>query len=184
MTLNNAQKAGIFKQLTTKTFYDVGIQYSFDKHYKTNAGIKGAVYNIYRKILANPEEYLISQDTVELVSKAVSERSITHTSGTKTIAEKQDVDIKTLILSNRDIANKLINKKLVSLDKSSKALKGESLVTLGKIFGILFDKSQIIQGQATEHVALMGKIDSGLSPEDKLDMILKMREITVAQKND
>lgn len=179
MVLTDLQKAGLFKSLTTKTFYEVGIEFGFDKHYKSPATIKSAVYNIYRAILVEPEKYTLHPETVELVVKSVKERAIAHSPNKKpTVAEQgEDTrDIKELILSNRNVANRLISKKLSVLDASKKALRNESLVSLGKIFGILFDKAQIIQGQATEHVALMGKISSNLKPEEAIELVLKMRE--------
>ena len=68
------------------------------------------------------------------------------------------------------------------LNKSRKALNQQSLPALTTAFAILFDKSQIIKGEATEHVAVMGKIDSDIKPEQAIDMVLKMREIDQASK--
>lgn len=185
INLTDIQKSSLFKSLATKTFYDVGIEYGFDKHYKTPASIKAAVYSIYRKVLGDPEKYSVHPETMELVNNAVKERGVAHSipSHKPSVAEQnEDPDIKTLILSNRDIANRLINKKLKEMDKSKKALRNESIVSLGKIFGILFDKSQIIQGQATEHVALMGKIDGNLKPEDAIELVLRMREREITKE--
>ena len=182
MIITDEQKAGMFRLLATKTFYDVGVEFGFDKHYKTPTSVKGAVYRAYQEVRANPEKFSVHPDTASLVVAAVSNRSIAIPTK-KTIAEQNEDTrgIEELLLSNRDLANRLVHKKLVALDASKKALRNESVVSLGKIFGILFDKSQIIRGQATEHVSHLSKIDvSGLTPEATINLVLAMRESQMA----
>ena len=181
MKLDDTQKAGIFRSLATKTFYDVGVEFGFDKHYKSPTSVKGAVYRTYQEVRAAPEKFFVHPDTCSLVVAAVTSRGISNMKPLKTLAEQKEDSrgIEELLLSNRDLANRLVHKKLLALDSSKKALKNESVVSLGKIFGILFDKSQIIRGQATEHVALLGSIDSNMKPEEAIDLVLKMREITI-----
>lgn len=182
MIITDEQKAGMFRLLATKTFYDVGVEFGFDKHYKTPTAVKGAVYRAYQEVKASPEKFSVHPDTASLVVAAVSNRSIAIPTK-KTIAEQNEDTrgIEELLLSNRDLANRLVHKKLVALDASKKALRNESVVSLGKIFGILFDKSQIIRGQATEHVSHLSKIDvSGLTPEATINLVLAMRESQMA----
>ena len=130
---------------------------------------------------AEPEKFIVHPDTVELVVKAVQERGIggaATKSNKPTVAEQNEDNrsVEELLTSNRDLANKLVHKKLVALDSSKKALRNESVVSLGKIFGILFDKSQIIRGQATEQILHLSKININMSPDDALSAILRMRE--------
>ena len=54
---------------------------------------------------------------------------------------------------------------------------------LATTVGILFDKGQIIQGEATENVAVLAKIKSDMSPEEMMDAVLKMREIHQVDKD-
>ena len=183
ISLSDAQKQGMFKKLASTSLYDVGIEYGLDKYYSTPKSVKTKVYNIYREILLDPQKYGVLIETATLVQEAVSNRAIKKP-GIPLVEKKEDNrDIKELITSNRDVAAKLINKKLTYMHTHKKALDNVSLSQLGTIFGILFDKGQIIQGQATEHVALMGKIDSSLSAEDKLDLLLKMRETVTIEKS-
>ena len=186
MQLSVDKKAAIFKKLASGTLYDVGLEFGFDKHYKDATAIRNRVYAIYRDVANNPEKYAVQVETVSLVVDAVSNRRVA-TRTEPVLAEKhtaiQEKDIKGLTLSGRDTAAKLITTKLEYLEKHPKALANESLVNLGKIFGILFDKGQIIQGQATEHVALMGKIDTNLTPEQALDAVLRSREVMQADKH-
>ena len=186
INLTDVQKSSLFKSLATKTFYDVGIEYGFDKHYKTPASIKTAVYTLYRRVLAEPEKYSVHPEVLSLVSKAIQERGILKSAPNlkPTMAEQGDLsDIKALLLSNRDVASRLIHKKLRVLDTSKKALKGESIVSLGKIFGILFDKAQIIQGQATEHILQLSHINVDMSPSEAIDAVIKMREQQISESS-
>jgi len=182
MKIPTKKKSDIFRRLASGTLYEVGVEFGLDKIYKDSTGVKNKVYSIYREVLNNPEEFAVHPDTVSLVESAVSGRKVA-IRGTP-IAEKiTETDIKGLILSGRNRASKLINRKLEYIDAHPKALGNETLVNLGKIFGILFDKAQIIQGQATEHIALMGKIDPKMAPEEALNAIMRMREVVEADKH-
>lgn len=187
MKLSDDKKAAIFKRLASATLADVALEFGFDKHYKDSESARNRVYAIYRQVANEPDKYAVSQEVVDMVTNAVSNRkiSIKNESAPQKVEANPIVatDIKNLTLSGRDVAGRLIAKKLEYLEAHPKALQQESLVNLGKIFGIMFDKSQIIQGQATEHVALMGRIDTNLTPEEALDALLRTREITQAEKH-
>ena len=186
MKLDIDKKAAIFRALAGGTLYDVGVEFGLDKHYKTTSGLRNKVYQIYRQVANDPEKYAIHPDTVNLVVDVVSSRKVA-TRPETTIAEKTEkigeTDIKSLTMGGRDSAAKLIRTKLAYLEANPKALNAESLVNLGKIFGILFDKSQIIQGQATEHVALMARVDPNMTPEEALAAIIRTREVIEADKH-
>lgn len=185
MKLSEDKKAALFKKLASSTLYDVGLEFGLDKHYSNPTAIKNKVYQIYREVANNPEKFAVQLETVNLVVDAVSNRSVSK-KDEPTLAEKNDaiakVDVKDMILTGRDKAGKLVHKKLDWLEKNPKELEKMSLKEIGWILGLLFDKSQIIQGQATEHIAVLSKIDADLSPEDALDAIMKGREATQAEK--
>lgn len=186
MKLSDEKKGLIFKKLASSTLYDVGVDFGLDKHYANPTAVRNKVYAIYRDVANNHEKYSIPLEIVDLVTDAVSNRKVAVKTESK-IVEKHEAlvatDIKSLTISGRDVAGKLIAKKLDYLEAHPKALQQESLVNLGKIFGILFDKAQIIQGQATEHIAVMSKIDSSLTPAEALDAVLRSRESTQAEKH-
>ena len=184
LKLTTEQRIGLFHILASKTIYDVGIEYGFDKHYKDSKAIKGAVYRHYAEVKNNPEKYGVSTDTYDLVVNAMASRAVASPKSEMKAREKKDLeglDIKDLILSNRDKISILISKKLDSI--SQKELKKMSLKDFGTLFGILFDKGQIIQGQATEHIAHLSKIEDGLSSEDLLDAVIKQREHAVENQS-
>lgn len=186
MTISDDKKAAIFRALAGKTLYDVGIEFGVDKHYKDAVAVRNKVYQIYNAVKNDPEKYSVHPETVELVTSVVSGRKVAPRNES-TLSDKQSAlqtkDIKELTLGGRDSAIRLIHSKLGWLETHPKALMEEKLSDLGKIFGILFDKSQIIQGQATEHVAVMGKIDTNMTPEQALDAIVRSREVIQQDKH-
>ncbi len=185
MNLTDDKKSNIFRRLEGKTLYDVGIEFGLDKHYTTHTAVRNKVYAIYRQVIVDPGKYAILPETVDKVVAAVSSRKVAIGTGPK-LAEKvekiKDKDVKALTMSGRDKAARLINHKLEYLEEHPKKLEQESLVNLGKIFGIMFDKAQIIQGQATEHIAVMGKIDKDMDADTALELVLKNREEINATK--
>jgi len=186
INLNNQKKAGLFKYLATHSLHEAGMEFGFDKYYKTNAGMKNAVYKIYREVHNDPEKFCISLDTVDLVAESMSNRAVAKPNPSKpTLKEQAELskDIKELSLSTRDQAANLLFRKMDMIGSSRKKLDDVSLSVLATTFGILFDKAQIIQGQATENVAVLAKIDKDMTPEESLDFILKVREINVSDKD-
>ena len=170
------KKAAIFKQLASKSLTETGLAFDFDKHYKTQKAVKAAMYRLFNEVKNEPEKFGVQPETVALVVDAVSSRKVASPT-LREMSEEEKTDIKGMIIKGRETSMRLINRKLHQLEKSPKALRNESLVSLGKIFGIIFDKAQIIQGQATEHVALLSKIETNMKPEEAIDMVLKMREV-------
>lgn len=184
ISLTNEKKGFIFKMLAHKPFYETGIEFGFDKHYRDANSIKGAMYRIYTQVRAEPSKYGVSQETVDLVVDIVSKRSTANY--LPTLREqndaKENIDIKELVLSGRQKAMILVHRKLEMIGKSKKKLNETNLGTLATVAAILFDKGQIIKGEATENVAVLGKIDTNMSPDQALDMVLKMRELNQAEK--
>ena len=45
-----------------------------------------------------------------------------------------------------------------------------------------FDKSQIVRGQATEHIAMKAKITKDLSPTERLELVMKYREKNIIRE--
>lgn len=175
----------IFKSLAYKSAYEVGLAFGYDKTHKDAHSIRNAINAIAAKVKSNPEKYGISQEVVSLVATAQTSRRISTSRKEVAIAEKEvdTKDIKSLVTGVRDKTWRLIDRKLQRASKSNKRLDNIGLRELGTLAGIAFDKAQIISGQATEHVALLGKIEGNLNPEDALDLVLKMREANVAAKN-
>lgn len=172
----------VFKSLAYKSTLETGLAFGLDKTYKDNKAVRNAVTQIYRKVKDNPAKYGITADTRQIVLDAMAHRSIvtSRTEISKAETEIESGDIRTLVMGVRDKTFRLIDRKLTRVGKSKKALDQVSFRDLGTIAGIAFDKSQIIMGQATEHVAVMGKIEGNINPADAIDLVLRMREKNVA----
>lgn len=181
---SDAQKVGIFKNLAADSLYVTGMKFNFDKYYSSKASISTAVSKIFNEVKNDPAKFGVLPETVEVVQTAVESR--VHTNKRPVLREQETVwqkdDIKGKTLSARDRSLKLINEKLLYLEEHPKALKNESLITLSKVYGTLFDKAQILSGEATEHIAHMAKIESDMNPDDAMNLILKMRENNLAKE--
>lgn len=186
MQLSTERKYAIFKSLANKPLLEVGLEFGFDKHFKDKMGVRQAVNRVYKEVLVDPEKYGLSEEVVSFVKESMAARkTITNK---KPIEEFDDIsrvdvnDIKGLLTKGRDKAAVLLHKKMDILSKSPKKLEKESIVNIAKVLGIMFDKSQIIQGEATEHIAVLAKVDDNLTPQQQMEMLVKLREKTVADK--
>lgn len=184
MQLTQEQEVQLFRHLAYKSSYETGLDFGFDKYYKDAKAIRNSVINIYNRIKKNPAKYGIGDDVVTLVQDAMGNRALVRDTNNIPKAEKEieTGDIKASVLGVRDKAWRLIDRKLQRASKSNKKLDQIGLRELGTLAGIAFDKAQVISGQATENIALMGKIEGNIDPQAALDLVLKMREAAVASK--
>lgn len=194
MDLTDEKKGIMFRMLAEKPLYETGVSFGLDKHYTSVQTVKAKMQRIYQEVKKDPERYFVSQDLCDTVSSIVSNRNpqgkgLNTRGAVPTLREKTEVkaaeenDITGLVLTGRAKAFKLLHAKLDRVGRNKKALDEVQLGTLATVAGILFDKGQIMQGQATENVAVMAKIDNNLSPEDALSLVLKMREVNIIQKD-
>lgn len=193
MELTDEKKGIMFRMLAEKTLLETGIAFGLDKHYPKAAGVKARMSRIYQEVRKDPDRYLVSQDIVDMVSRIVSGRkqagigNLIHADHA-TLAEKREVqeakadDITELVLTGRKKAFNLLHKKLDQVGRNKKTLGEVSLAQLTTTAAILFDKGQIVQGQATENVAVLAKIDSNMSPEDALAAVLRFRDKNILDK--
>jgi len=93
--------------------------------------------------------------------------------------ELRKLDTTEMVTLSKDTRNKaiqILDMKLNELSADSDALSKVNLATLATVFGILFDKTQLMTGMATENIAIQAKIDVNLKAEDALELLNKMRE--------
>lgn len=81
-----------------------------------------------------------------------------------------------LATDTRNLAVQTLNNKLLDLNKNPEQMEKVSIKELATVFGILFDKSQLMQGLATENIAIQAKIDVNMSSDKALEELNKMRE--------
>jgi hypothetical protein len=191
--LTPEQKAGMVKMLLDKSAYDVGLEYGLDKYYKNSATVIATVSKIYNQVKNNPETYAMSTDLLSAVEEKVRGRTsrkmteVVRRSLREQADEKKFMKIEDIALDNRAKAAAILSIKLDDLLYSKKDRKKVSVGELAKVYGITFDKGQLIEGKATDHVSLMAKINTeDMSPQDAIDAVMKMREYnqSVMEKSD
>lgn len=186
--LSDEKKALLFKTLATKSSYDAGVEFELDKHYKNARTVGAAVIRIYNEVKNNPEKFAVSDDTVSLVTDAVTKRNALTVKGEarttlrEKIDESKNKSIEELTLENRSKSWMLLSLRLDDALSSKKKREKISLGEIAKVAGITFDKGQLIEGKATDHVALMAKIDGELNPQEALDMVIRMKEYNASIK--
>lgn len=183
--MNDIQKAAIVKALATKSSFAVGREFGLDKVYGSVSSIRQCVLNIFKQVADNPEKYGVTNEVIALVQQAMKDRrkSPQRVTGQGTslyhqakAADAVNKDMKELIDHGSKKAWVLLNRKLDAALSSPAAFKRLSLKELGFIAGVSFDKRQMVRGEATEHIMLKAKISEDLSPTQKLQLILEMRE--------
>jgi hypothetical protein len=168
----------IFLHLEDKNHLEVAYLFGMDRYFSTESSMRSAVTRAYNLVLENPSKYDILPEKAGYIQGLVSSRGIVK-KDPETVREENELkklDITGMILSTRDLAAGLVRRKLDYLDKHPKALQEEKLKDLGWLLGVLFDKGQIIRGEATEHIAVMSSLPEHMNPDEALKAILQMRD--------
>lgn len=172
------QAGRIFLHLEEHSFAETGYIFGLDRYLKNENSMRGAITRAYNLVLADPIKFDLPPEKVAYIHGLVSARGIAKKKP-ETLREENDIkkaDISTMVLESRDLVTGLVRKKLDYLDRNPKALKEMSLKEIMGAFQILFDKGQIIQGAATEHIAVLSNIKTDMGAEEALEAIIKMRE--------
>lgn len=175
-------KGEMFKSLATKSYAEVAVDFKIDIHYSDQAAYRNAVYRIANEVRKDPEKYGITEDVLKIVEEAMENRKA-NPHATKP-AEKQDyalidfTDARAVAIGSRNKVAELLHKKMDMINSNKKELEKISLVQLTTAYGTLFDKAQIMQGQATENISLKARITKDMTPEESLEQLLKMREVS------
>lgn len=186
MTLDVKKKAEIFKAMAGKSAYQVGVDFELDKHYKNAATVSAAVIRIFHEVKHNPEKYMIPLDTVDVIAAQVSSRSIATKRNENRVSLREQMDLEKnkpleeIVKSNSQKSALLLSLRIDDALASKKARQKIGIGELAKVYGITFDKRQLIEGKATEHVALMAKISEDMTPASAIETVIKMREYNQA----
>ena len=173
--LDDLQKRQLFRLLATKSQYQAGVEFELDKYFKTSVGLMNFVNGVYREVKANPVKFGVAEEVVQLVEDGMLARQ-TAKPGALLIQNHEKVDEKELVVGAKKKAWFLLNKKLDHLISNRKAFKNETILNLAKIAGISFDKSQIVRGEATEHIAMQSKIDPNITAQAAIEQLMRLRE--------
>lgn len=185
--LTTKQIGSMITLLKTKTLYEAGLEFELDKHYKDSRSVKAGVYQYYRKVRMEPEKYGIPADEMQSIVTRLQSRVLPATVEAKSLREKLDDEANKpfpeLVLSGRVKAMKLLHAKLDRIARSKKQIDDVNLSTIATTAGILFDKGQIISGEATENVAVLAKVKDNMTAEEAIDAVMRMREAHQVDKD-
>jgi hypothetical protein len=144
-----------------------------------------------KRVCLDPAKYGISEDLAKQTLTIISGRNSLavnvkerHDIISKvTVKEKKGIEV--LVLENRHKAWILLGLKIDEALKDKGKRNRVSLGEIAKVAGIVFDKGQLIDGKATEHVAVMSALDKRhINPQEAMNAVMKMREINESQSDD
>jgi hypothetical protein len=170
--------------LKTHSFAEAGDVLGLEKVLKNKTNVRNTIRRVWEDIKEKPEDNGVSREKVKEVHEILDMRRINKGGAKKqvitplnnSLAEVGFKDLVSGVQDTRDATLMLVRKKLNLLNSDKEQLKKMNLATLTTAFGILFDKSQIAKGEATEHIAIHAKISQDMSPEDRIAAIAKIRE--------
>ncbi len=178
-TIGTIDRKRFFKALVTSNFSEAGSLIGLDKKYTNPSSLRATSYQLYLDICSDVDRLGIDKEIVDMVQAAIQARKA---SPGREITEVNDTDLinpedtKSVIIGGRNKAAMLLHKKMDRLNKNKKLLDATTLTQLATTFGILFDKSQILTGQATENISVMARIKDNMTPEETLEALLQHRE--------
>lgn len=178
--LSDKKKRDIFQDIASKSQYQVGLEHGLDKYVgDNNIKIINAVRKIYTEVSEDPKKFGLTTDIVEMVDKGLEGRK--NKKGKIDIKNEdygdlEEDELKNLVLTVRNKVWQIADKKLDHIAKSKKQFNNTSISQLVNILGMTFDKSQIVKGEATDHIAMKAQINDGMTPNELMSEILKIRE--------
>lgn len=81
-----------------------------------------------------------------------------------------------LAKGTRDLTLNILGQKLQSILSDEEQMKKVNLATLATVFGIMYDKTQLMQGLSTHNIAVNAKIDVNMNSDQAIEELNKMRE--------
>jgi hypothetical protein len=177
--LLKAEAGRMFVELDKLSFIEVAYKFGLDRYFSTEGSMRSAVMRSVNLVLDNPSSYDVSKEKAEAIHMIIQARNVNKATKPETIRAQKELaeqDITKMITGSRDLVTRLLRKKLEYLDRNPKALKEEKIRDIAWVVGVLFDKGQIVSGQATEHIAVLSSINDKLNPDEALKAIMEMRE--------
>lgn len=190
VSFNDDMCVQIFESLATRSMHETGLYLGLAQRYKNSSSMVAGISRAFSRVMANPEHFGISIDVAQQTDKIVKSRNSIASKSLNVLkleSNLKELDGKTfdeLVISNRVKAWTLLQLKMNDILSSKNKREKVSVGELAKVAGITFDKGQLVEGKATDHVALMAKVDTDTTPESAMQQILKMREYNIAMQQD
>lgn len=177
------KRVELVELLKTQSFLEAGRSLGLDEHLREITQIRNTVRRVWEDIIKNPEEYGVSEESINQVREKLGSRraspakiSIDDSALDKSLMASDFKDISTGVELTRDDALRLLRKKMRLINEDEKELKKLNLATLTTTVGILFDKAQLAKGEATQNIAIHSKISKDMTPEERIKAIYEIRE--------
>ena len=177
------EKKKMFLDLATYSYRDLVSKYDLLKRYNDTQSAVAALIQIKRAVVTAPANYNITPEEVALVQKSLDARSkaqplsvLVEPQEIPPVQELEAMEVKDLVARGTKKGFVLLNKKIDQLLKSKRYIARTPLNVIAMTVGVLFDKNQISKGEATEHILMKAKVGQDMTPEQKMDWILKLRE--------
>ncbi len=186
LNLTGEKKRDFYLSLASLNYIEAAKQIGLGARYRTDSSLRAIGYRLFNTI--NPDELGISKDAQTIVRNAITNRKVKshelmNSNERSIMADVLDPDdTRKLIDGAKNKAVLALNKKFDYMLNSKKQLEDVSLSQLATAFGIVFDKSQILRGEATENVAIMAKIKTDMTPDEALKSLLNIREVQQEEK--
>lgn len=183
--LSDKEKVKLFRDAATANYKEVGYENDLDEWYANDRSMANAIGRIVNDVIDHPGDYGVSEDEVRIVERAIEKRKVAAPSKQPKSYDKKKFEqlmnrpFDELILEGRKKAYALINKKMDNMLRSKSELDDTSLSQMTTSFGILFDKAQVLQGQATDHIAFQGEIKEDIDPDEAIEKVQNIREARV-----
>lgn len=179
-TPTDSEKGRIFKALVTKTYAQVAEEFKLSTYLSSKGSIMGTLSKIVSDVKKDPGTFRVTPEEAKMVIQAIDSRRRTPAARPTEVSTSDLLnpeDTRAVVIGGRNKAAMLLHNKMDYLAKNKKALQSENLVSLAKVFGIFFDKAQILSGEATENIAILAKVSDDMSAAESLQALLKMREV-------
>lgn len=92
------------------------------------------------------------------------------------IRELGEEQMVSLSKGTRDFALDILGQKLMMIASDQEQMEKVNLATLATVFGIMYDKTQLMQGLSTQNIAVSAKIDVNMKSDEAIEELNKMRE--------
>lgn len=116
---------------------------------------------------AKKGELATSRGTVPVAPERLSKQEI------RKISTEQLVE---LTEDTRNYTMEVIQAKLLDTMQDPEQFKKVNLATLATVFGILYDKTQLMRGLSTENISVRASLDVNMKADDALTELNRMRE--------
>jgi hypothetical protein len=134
-----------------------------------------------RRYRARKKGIPIVSDKLTHIPKEVKDKEVTYKLDSQEKRLLKRSETMALVKETKNLALATLHKKLALINTDEDELRKINLATLATTFGIMQDKALLLEGKATQNIAVKSKVDVNMSASQAIEALSKMRE---SQKKD